>query len=354
MKPILFFLLFLGVLKSWAQPVFQETDVFQSGTQATFGFMLNPSIVAGNAGANQQYNFQNVLPDYTVQQSIVLPPASPFGNIVPGNRVLLYNQGANGADHYSRLNGQFTFNGSASQSSTNPNVIYAMPYTPTMKMGLFPFQYGQQDSGVFRSAVTFFVGQDMGDGWVTDSVRRRTFTKYAYHFDGWGTLQTPGNNFQVLRQKIVYLVIDSVDQRRASDQQWFNNHFNIRTEKTEFLYWAVGQSLPVAKLLDLENDGFIDDCIWNVATPTSGIQEPEISTSWELFPNPATMQLNLKGNNFDRVSWRITDIQGREVKVGAINQSEGGVIGIQDLQPGLFFLTLERNGKRQTRRFVKQ
>ena len=78
------------------------------------------------------------------------------------------------------------------------------------------------------------------------------------------------------------------------------------------------------------------------------------SEAWRLFPNPADMLLNLNGGDFAQVSWCITDLQGREVKVGAINQSEGGVIGIQDLQPGLFYFLLERNGNHKVRKFVKQ
>ena len=80
--------------------------------------------------------------------------------------------------------------------------------------------------------------------------------------------------------------------------------------------------------------------------------------NFELYPNPARETLNLVlGAGQGSALLRIMDLTGRVVltmpfKLGSVTQRES--ISVQDWPMGTYVLTLDREGKREYRRFVKQ
>ncbi|MBN2612229.1 MAG: T9SS type A sorting domain-containing protein [Bacteroidales bacterium] len=70
--------------------------------------------------------------------------------------------------------------------------------------------------------------------------------------------------------------------------------------------------------------------------------------SFEVFPNPARQYLELKGMNSGY--FHIFDIMGNEIKSGRIAAS---FINVSDLKVGLYIITIENKGYKESTRFVK-
>ncbi len=81
-------------------------------------------------------------------------------------------------------------------------------------------------------------------------------------------------------------------------------------------------------------------------TGIGGINENTIA----LYPNPAKNLLHISGIEKGNTSFTITDIQGRQVLLGAINES---AINISELRNGLYFLELKSAEKIILTRFIK-
>ncbi|SMO49629.1 Por secretion system C-terminal sorting domain-containing protein [Saccharicrinis carchari] len=88
--------------------------------------------------------------------------------------------------------------------------------------------------------------------------------------------------------------------------------------------------------------------------PVSVKQEPTETPAFEIYPNPAAEELTVKSQLNQSFRYRITDIRGKEVMNGFNKESREYKIDISDLNPGIYFITLENGISRMTNKFVKK
>lgn len=84
---------------------------------------------------------------------------------------------------------------------------------------------------------------------------------------------------------------------------------------------------------------------------TTGIHENQFENEVSLYPNPVKDQLHLK-NVPEGTSYNITDLMGRKLQTGVINQSKD--ISIRLLDPGVYFLGLQTPEGYTVVKFQKQ
>jgi hypothetical protein len=353
MKKLLFTLPLLAATIAAAQPQINENDVFIPGTGVVYGYQLLPNITSGNPGASQNYTMNGVSPDWTISQQMISVVQSPFGMALPGNRVLLYNNGDDGAGYFTRSAGVLNMNGTVSADAANPSLIYTEPYIPAKRIASLPMTYGQTDSGTTFHQVTFYVGMDLGNGWITDSIRRRTTEVYTYIFDGWGTLTTPFGTYTVLRQQTITETFDTLDYYRGDNNTWLNDFETLQGTNCKYTFWATGQSFPVAEMLDEGFDTFIDDCIW-ITNVTTGVKDDISKGSRpKIYPNPSTGRINLRANSGEYDAWVLSDLHGRTLREGLISREEES-LDFTNLPAGKYLLRMSGTEHSVAERIVLQ
>ncbi len=83
-----------------------------------------------------------------------------------------------------------------------------------------------------------------------------------------------------------------------------------------------------------------------------GIDDADFSNTIELFPNPATNQLNVSGVVASEVEYKILNAQGQTVLEGRLKMEEKG-IELNQLQSGAYQIVIVANKKVGIKRFVK-
>tara|TARA_R110001592_G_scaffold237306_13_gene496435 strand:- start:1214 stop:4588 length:3375 start_codon:yes stop_codon:yes gene_type:complete len=83
-----------------------------------------------------------------------------------------------------------------------------------------------------------------------------------------------------------------------------------------------------------------------------GIDDADFSNTIELFPNPATNQLNVSGVFASEVEYKILNVQGQTVLDGRLKMDEKG-IELNQLQSGAYQIVIVANKKVGIKRFVK-
>lgn len=350
MKTILYSLALITCSAATAQPVINQNDVFVIGTSGLYGFMFNPNVSAGNAGANQTYTMTGVTADWTLTQSFVSPASSPFGQNMPGNVVMLFDQGNSGGSYFTKNASGLFMNGTYTPDWNNPSIVLEEPYTPALRVADFPMTYQQTNNGTTYHEVSFFIGMDLGQGWVTDSIRRRTTEVYSYEFDGWGTLTTPTGTYSVLRQRTVTTSYDTADYYRADINTWLNDMDISQSLSVSYIFWATGQSFPVAEMLDMGDDGFIDDCIW-ITSISTGVESVTTGPAVNAYPNPTNGILTLETAGNANSTWTLLDLNGRVINAGDIRSSRE-TLNFTGTAEGVYMLKVENTNGITTKRIV--
>ncbi|MCU0432031.1 MAG: T9SS type A sorting domain-containing protein [Bacteroidia bacterium] len=352
MKTILYTLALLACSAATAQPVINQNDVFVIGTTGQYAYMLNPSVTSGNPGANQTYSMTGVTPDWTLTQSFVSLANSPFGQNMPATVVMLIDQGTSGASYFTKNASGLYLNGTYTPDWNNASIVLEEPYVPAMQVATFPMTYQQTNSGTTYHEITFFVGMDLGQGWVTDSIRRRTTEEYTYEIDGWGTLTTPAGTYTVLRQKTTTITYDSADYYRADNNTWLNNLDISQSLSVSYTFWAAGETFPVAEMLDAGDDGMIDDCIW-ITSITTGIEPVTNGPAVNAYPNPTNGIITLESAGDANNTWTLLDLNGRVINAGSIRNTRE-TLDFTALAEGVYMLKVENTNGITTKRIVIQ
>lgn len=325
-----------------AQITIQENDIFISGTSSEYNYQENPTISINNTGANVLYDFSQLVSEISYQYEIVLPTTSPFGPILPGNRVFVFNGGDNGATYYTKFDGMLLSNGNVMPDESNPENIFIEKHEPAERVASFPLQYGQQYSGTTANENTFYAGFDFGDGMIVDSIRIRRVREYDYHFDGWGTLKTPVNEYDVLRQKSHSKVNDAVDLFLRDTQEWIVDENGTENEFIEYTFWATGQSFPVVKIFDDFADGVLEEVTWISELPNSSNNLASNDFEIDVFPNPSKGIITISSKSNLINNWILFDLNGKLIKKGSLNSNQE-TINLSELPKGIYNLKLVSN-----------
>jgi len=86
-----------------------------------------------------------------------------------------------------------------------------------------------------------------------------------------------------------------------------------------------------------------------VGDAPTGVQEVNSGTSLQVYPNPASGELNIPALNFQPKQVIIYNVEGRVVQTGKYSK----VIDINSLSPGLYFIEVKDENTSMRQRFMK-
>jgi hypothetical protein len=86
--------------------------------------------------------------------------------------------------------------------------------------------------------------------------------------------------------------------------------------------------------------------------PATAIHETENALQIKVFPNPASEKINILYSGSSPLTFRLTDISGKEARSGTLNKN--AVINIAGQQPGIYLLHLTDGTNKSVIKLVKQ
>jgi hypothetical protein len=119
----------------------------------------------------------------------------------------------------------------------------------------------------------------------------------------------------------------------------------------DFFFWSTNQSYPVLQLRDIGDGGIINDVFW-ISNPTLGNNEYAVS-DFTIYPNPTDDQLIININDFEQSMISIYDMTGRKLFSEKINQSVT-ILNLSSLRSGQYIVSVEKDGKFSTHKFIKR
>lgn len=310
---ILFITSLISIYGIKAQPVLNATD-FNTKYSATLYTAENePGLSAGNAGANQTWDFSGLTsPTLYATISVVPNSTTPYKNTFPdANYVIKYAYADNSPTFYTYntvTTSKFETNGAAGNSEiyeeVDPLTIFSFPYT-----------YGKS----FTDTT-----QEKGS-----SVQTITST-----YDGYGTLITPFETFtNVIRIKTQ----ESTPSYSFTDYTWYSvNPFKVL------------MLMDFNSNNDTATSNYVE-VYTNFAT--LGLKDFAEKSAVNLYPNPVKniLTLELAGNlPIDKI--KITNVLGTVV----IDQNKvANQINVDTLASGVYFVEVVSGTVKFQQKFLK-
>lgn len=299
-------LLAAATLSAIAQPVLDQTavgqpgDVFYLGIQDTFA----PGFSIGSPGANQTWDFSNLLVNGTDTLWFLNPGSTSYGSNFPAANLAIKQASlGDGEAFLESTSNHLDILGVAGDllGMGSPMVI---PQNPPSRIAQFPFTYGNS----FNNTTVIDVRADASGFGVpfVDSARYKNVQDRMLLADGYGTLVLPVGVFNsVLRVKEINSQKDSIWVH--SFLGWSLYQDSAYTDST-FTWWngSKGYYMAQASYIggELNTMRYEDPVIVGQPEPTAYV--------YRVYPNPASDRLRIQANGKVR-QIVITDLQGREI-----------------------------------------
>lgn len=300
-----FTLLMLAIIPTivWAQPTITNAEDFTIGTVLKFQKCNPTSVSAGNAGANQTWNFSTLtsLPDTTTEW-MVLPSSTTNGSLFPtANQVEKYSDGR--FVYVTKTANENYLVGFIDTTSSYPATHYPNP----MLFAKRPLNYGTIVTD------TFTITGSSALGIVTINP------------DAYGTLILPnGTHNNVLRVKITEV------------HPWFN-----------FIVYVWFDGINTSALLKIDNQPNVEYLL----SETVGITEISKQRGFNFYPNPATKQISFESE--DAGELLITNNLGQVVLQISIKGKQTN-ISTEKLEHGIYHLIFETKKHKATSELIIQ
>jgi hypothetical protein len=334
MKKIYFIftlILFTNVLKSQTL----TTNLFPSpGDIYEYFYTDTLGIVPGPAGASQVWNFEDLNVDTVLQVDNYLSPVNTTPPVTGHTTAI--GDILQGFSFFKNTAAQYEMLGFS--DSANVTVV---EYSNPMTMVTFPFTFGNTSTDNFAFTTTFQGNNVNATGTITTTA------------DGSGNLLLPQAAFNnVLRVKINIVTNLTVLV------------FNITQTQTIYEWYDGNNKFP---LLHIENTTTTDpfggsptenNSIYLKAILPVGVKSIANNSDFNLAPNPAQDQVNIKLNNakISQTKIIITNAVGQLVyeNNNVDSQLSNLNISTSDLEKGVYFVSVIQNNQAYTKKLVVQ
>ncbi len=268
----------------------QANDSIYQGTDT----LVPVSITPGSAGANQTWDFSQLRTRQGNTIHFADPATISSGANFPTAFIAVEQFGgwgfadsANGVVEITGFSGDFSgFGLNLDVHFQNPQTIFEFPST---------YQGSYTDTSVIDVKMEAPPGLIPIPG--IDSIHFKRFSDIASEIDGYGTVITPLQSYQALRQRNVEHNIDSVWAHGfgtwflVPSQSGFQNPSDKMAHRYNYIikeigYYAVSLSATVTD--SISSATFVSDpaqCCFG-----AGINETNISEAFSIYPNPANDQ----------------------------------------------------------------
>ena len=333
-----------------AQVTILPADVMQVGDRYRLAVDETPTVGFGAPGNNMTWILFNLNNTWEYSIETMLAVDAPLGTVAPGT-IAAVTSLDNSAYHFDVDADELQYTGDTWDEDGTP---MGMAYTPPRVQLKFSAQAGQQHTATSRSVLEWHVGEDIGWGFVVDSVRRRTHYAYSYVIDGWGPISTPLGFMPCIRVNTLITTTDSIDAKPVGSANWVLDVEVMDMATREVAFWSPLHSLPVVRLIDQGDWGFVSSAVWIAQQEVyTGVPDTERSTPFVLFPNPAGEQVTVNTGQHRDHRYRLFNADGRLVQEGRFSGAQG-TIPLTYVESGVYVLEVRDGQRVQQQRFIKQ
>lgn len=351
MKKLLLSVLVFTVLAANAQYVLTNFHTPAIGDVEYLAIDTLPTVIPGNAGANQTWDLSNLVNRFEVTTSFVDPSTTSFGTDFPDADVAADFGGFIGyietSATFARLIGvalDAEIFGSSVQGSAEVNPADT----------LLVFNSAFNDGYTDNSAYTITAASDFEiQGFQVDSIRNTENKTEVVTFDGYGTLITPMGTFtNVLREKVV--TTTTTNQEGYIQFLGWQSPGGPTTEETVVYNWyAENVKFPVASITTDVSGSSAIEASYNNDSELLSIASSEQASWIKFYPNPVVEQAIIANSTKGQIA-NVFDINGRLIKVQNL-QDGMTTIDLIDLPVGTYQLQIVENNMQVTAEtFIKK
>jgi len=293
MQKTVFLLFFLSAIHLQGQPTITNAFNPMVGDAYAITQADTTGIMPGNAGANQTWNFSNLVATTTLQVNILLPSSTPYVGSYPSATTAQPTTTAGEYAYVKTTANAYEYLGAKSS-------FYASILTDGRMDFQYPISYNSSYSDLYSGT--------MGYGAGTSYSRKGSINVVA---DGWGTLITPsGTYMNTLRLKM---------QETTNDTSLTGNPNPNITIGTTYLWLSPSSKQPLLKISFLQNTflGTVSKLkIVEYSSATTSVEVPLLASELLISPNPTNGNLNLQAKflqNENLITVALFTLEGKEV-----------------------------------------
>lgn len=255
------------------------------------------SIVPGNTGASQTWDFSALNTHYLDSMAFMLPALTPYDTSFTGDNVAAYMADFSGYGYFYKSSSELQTIGIVGDIMGTGSPM-EIAFNPRETIMTFPFDY--LDSFNDTSGMEI----------IMDTIKMEQTTIKTVTADAWGTMTTPIGTYDVLRlytekieiQDIYFWVIAAwVPVYSSADTtysyEWWSDDVNARFPVCSF-DWN-----PDSMAVDGEVEFLYLNYLYT--------KQSEMLNDVNVYPNPSTGMINFAGENISTVE--IVDLSGVEV-----------------------------------------
>ena len=337
-------------------PAFTSAQVtITSADLPDAGDSVRVSYAASIGAADQTLTDTNYVWDYSfltpaAQERIefVTPTAFPMNlmsdmgvtNYSPDSLPVIGSIPTNFTDYYRNSNSGFRQVGSTFDYPPIGSFSIPIIYSSPDYVYRFPLNYGNLDSCDAIYALTI-----PGIGYIGQERHRVNYV------DGWGTLITPIDTYQVVRVRSIVDAVDTI----SFDTSNQTGYSIMRPRQVQYKWLAPGMKLPVLEIgcqiignaevvTSVTYQDTLRDSLFQVTVQDSGSNALRLAT----YPNPAHDQLTIayaQAGSGD-LTFCIHDLQGKIICTEMVQNpgSEGFLqLDVSGLTPGIYLISVTNN-----------
>lgn len=329
------FLLAVFHLNTAAQISIVSTDLTSIGDQITRYGDTIPTYGPGAAGANVTWDFSSAINDTTGVTNVVSVASSGFGSTFSSSDYAM--TGATDSYLFFQHNTTEMITTGAAGDLLGSGEIIEAPFSDPLKLHEFPRTY----ESTFDDTYAFEAEAD-GAAFSVHRVRLR-HTGHVYDTtDAYGTLITPTGTYDAVRVKTTDYTTDRIDvQISALFPVWTNDFIVTQDTSVTYSWHAKEEMLAIAEY-SYDSIGNPKQFTYSAVPPvtTVGITDVDEEIPFQLYPQPASSQLFIKGfSSVGNNGIEVFSIDGEMVRREVLS---GNAINVSNLQSGMYILRLTR------------
>ena len=290
---------------------------------------LNPgSINPGTSGANQVWNFSTLTEGTLDTLTFTNPNWTASGASFPSSNLAMINSSDSSVAYLNNSSTGLFIQG----IYANFNGWQAIHMNPSEEVFAFPGTYGSSFSSSSLLQIDIPYTAQAG----VDSVRIKQTTIKNMTNDGWGKVISPLDTFPCLRNSGKVITADTIYAHVIFPPMWTQVTTTLDSV-WHFAWWANNIGYTLVEFDSTANDT-IRNINWLKAMPSfNSVHEQSIANGVNVFPVPASTNVDFVIKNADASLIEIYNITGEKISVIEISRKNHVTFNVESLSQGTYF-----------------
>ncbi len=322
-----------------AQIVITSDNIAPIGTTIVTANDTTPdaTIVPGNAGENQTWDFSALHEHFYDTIYTVSPASTPNPDLFPDANYAIQNISDNDTMYgYMIKNSDYMSLLGFTGNFTDTGDLIVITIVPEEVIFDFPMQYGNHRDESFYYEIVV-----AGGGSGIDSIKYKQTTEKSIDVDAWGTITTPSGTFDALRRKTVSNITDSTWILFFGTWTLISND----TSSTTSYDWHSNQIDPGYTLMSMDiEEGQVTNVDFLIGSYV-GIKE-SVTQKLKIYPNPAKNSAFFETAEFIKGKMTVYTVSGNKIFEKEVTGKKFK-IDVSQLKPGNYFVTVTGNSDKR-------